>query len=80
MISKAALGYEVDVWTTGVLVYKMLYGKVPFEGDDIESVSKNIMSRYPLFKGKDKGCLVSFAAQDLLRKMLDKSPEKRIKL
>lgn len=38
------------------------------------------MGKYPQFKGKDKGCVISYSAQDLLRKMLEKDPSKRIKL
>jgi polo-like kinase 1 len=36
--------FEVDVWSTGVIVYTLLVGKPPFESKDVESTYKRILS------------------------------------
>lgn len=31
-----------DMWSVGVLVYRMFYGKLPFAGKDAEEIIKNM--------------------------------------
>ena len=36
--------FEVDVWSTGVIIYTLLVGKPPFESKDVKSTYKRILA------------------------------------
>ena len=36
--------YEVDIWSTGVILYTLLVGKPPFESKDVKSTYKRILT------------------------------------
>lgn len=37
-------GYECDVWSLGIIMYIMLCGYPPFEGDDNKEIFKRVMT------------------------------------
>lgn len=65
---------SVDWWTLGTLLYEMLTGLPPFYDSDVPTMYKKILQnplRFPQFlEGTD--------AQDLLIKLLQKDPSKRL--
>ena len=66
-------GFAVDIWTTGIILYGMLCGYLPFEEKDTKSLFKKIIKCkviYPKY--------VSNNAQNLLRRILVSNPDKRI--
>ena len=68
-------GNLIDIWSTGIILYAMLCGYLPFEGQTNEILYKNIVIckvEYPKF--------LSDISIDLLKKILVSNPEKRIKL
>lgn len=36
--------FEVDVWSTGVIIYTLLVGKPPYESKDVKSTYKRILA------------------------------------
>ena len=66
-------GFAVDIWTTGIILYGMLCGYLPFEEKETKALFKKIIKCkvvYPKY--------VSNNAQSLLRRILVPNPDKRI--
>ena len=66
---------KVDIWCIGVLMFELLVGYAPFQGEDVKTVKYNISRlkiRWP--KGMDRD------AADLISKILKYNPEERISL
>jgi len=66
-------GFAVDIWTTGIILYGMLCGYLPFEEKDTKALFKKIIKCrviYPKY--------VSNNSQSLLRRILVPNPDKRI--
>lgn len=40
--SKNGHSYEVDVWSIGVIIYTLLFGRPPFETSDVKKTYKRI--------------------------------------
>ena len=75
MLKRNPYSEMVDVWSFGVILYALLYGKFPFYSDNLKEMVKQIVVCEPEFTDK-----VSEDANDLLSKMLQKDPCKRISL
>ena len=66
-------GFAVDIWSTGIILFGMLCGYLPFEERDNKALFKKIIKCkvvYPKF--------LSLNAQNLLKKILVANPDKRI--
>lgn len=66
----------VDYWSVGVILFLLLSGKLPFEGDRVED---SIVNREPDFTGPSWKA-ISEEAKDLCRRLLAKRAEDRIGL
>lgn len=69
--------HRTDIWNMGVMTYIMLKGHYPFRGKNSEEIMQNIKN---LNIDLDSDPSLSSEAKDLLKKILQKHPSKRIKL
>ena len=66
-------GFKIDVWATGIILYAMLCGYLPFEDKNNDILFKKILEckvKYPKYVGEK--------AKDLIKKILVKEPDERI--
>ena len=79
VVNKSKLyDFEADIWSVGTLLYTMLCGRFPFEGDTINEISTNIQcGKYNIdFHPWNN---ISDNAKDLIKKMFVINPNNRIK-
>ncbi|KAI9339815.1 kinase-like domain-containing protein [Zopfochytrium polystomum] len=74
LLSGQAYTKAVDWWTLGILLYEMLTGLPPFYDEDVREMYAKILGAPLEFNEGDVG----EAARDLLRKMLDRDPTRRL--
>ena len=68
-------GNKIDIWSSGVVLYTMVYGVLPFDQDNIKDLVYNITEgKYSLPNTISENC------QDLIKKILEIDPNKRINI
>ena len=68
-------GYKTDIWCCGIILYVMLCGFLPFDGNDNQEIFKQIIEckpEYPQFLGEE--CI------NLLHGILTPRPEERLSI
>ncbi|KAG5681604.1 hypothetical protein PVAND_011020 [Polypedilum vanderplanki] len=73
MLEDNDYGLAVDWWGTGVVMYEMMCGQLPFDNRDHDILFKQIMMDDVKFRRP-----VSSEAKSLLTGLLEKSPQKRL--
>lgn len=71
---KKYLGANVDIWSTGVILFALVCGYLPFEDPNTAKLYKKILSG-DFFIPK----FVSDDCKDLMKCILNTDPEKRFK-
>ena len=68
-------GFKIDIWSTGIILYAMLCGYLPFEDKDNERLFEKILEcklDFPKF--------ITETSKDLMKKILVTDPDKRINI
>uniref|UniRef100_A0A672HY70 Protein kinase C n=1 Tax=Salarias fasciatus TaxID=181472 RepID=A0A672HY70_SALFA len=65
--------FSVDWWSFGVLVYEMLIGQSPFQGDDEEELFEAIRTEFPHYPR-----WISKEAKSLLEQLFERDPCRRL--
>ena len=68
-------GHIIDIWSTGIILFAMMCGYLPFEDQDNDILFKKILKckiKYPEYLSEN--------VVDLMKKILVREPEKRISL
>ena len=73
MISSKAHDEKVDIWCIGVLLFELVTGKVPFKGNDIDTLKYNIRTMKISWPSD-----ISSEAKDLISKILKYNPYDRL--
>ena len=68
-------GFCIDIWSTGIILYAMVCGYLPFEDPDNDVLFKKILKANLEFPDD-----LNFNVIDLMNKILVTNPEKRIKI
>lgn len=67
--------YPADWWSFGIMMYDLLVGETPFGGNNRKTIFDKILKKklqIPNYLSED--------AKDLLRKLINKNPQKRMKI
>ena len=76
-IIKEKYDFESDEWACGIMMYILLAGIPPFQGNDEDEIFENILNQeinldIPAFNSISENC------KDLIKRLCAKNPEKRI--
>lgn len=66
-------GRAADLWSMGVSLYCLRYGRIPFERDNVLDMYEAIKTETPNFPPDENPLFL-----DLMSKLMEKDPEKRI--
>jgi len=66
-------GNAIDWWSLGVVMYELFTGMNPFDARDFDAVLNNILHSHIVIPD-----YVPFTARDLLEKLLQRNPQKRL--
>ena len=70
--------FEVDIWAIGVVIYTLVFGRPPFETEEVQTTYQRIkLGLYTFPADKDFG---SDELRDLLKQIFTVDPDKRLSI
>jgi calcium-dependent protein kinase len=79
-VTTGEYGPECDLWSVGIIMFRMLYGKLPDFGSGKEEILKRLRTGKFKILENEENSFFSNECKDLLEKLLEKNPSKRIKV
>ena len=76
-VLKGSYDFSCDMWSCGIILYILLCGYPPFEGNSNKEIFKKVLHGKLEFD-PEEWTSISSEAKDLILKMLEKDPTKRI--
>lgn len=76
-VIKGMHGTQADIWSLGVILYIMICGFPPFQGESTKEIARKIKAASFNFNHEEFD-QVSLECKDLIRKLLTKDPSKRL--
>lgn len=76
IINKQDYSIKSDLWSVGIIIYQMIYGRVPFEVSNFVQLIKKVNNEKISFE--DKQIKISALGIDLIKNLLQVDVEKRI--
>jgi len=70
-IGRGSYGKEIDIYALGIILYEMLTGRVPFEGESSQEIIMKHLTAEPDLNG------IAAGFREVIRRALLKDPEKR---
>jgi serine/threonine protein kinase len=76
-VTGQAIDHRIDLFALGVVVYEMLSGVMPFDGDGVDVARANLLEETPYMATRAPGVKVDPLLEAFTRKLLAKSPDAR---